>query len=203
MRPCRGRGPVRPAGRSRATGPPSGPRSPRRRPRSTPSGTRGATFRVPWASPSSNGGCCRPRGRPARAIPSPVHEEAGRELQAPHLAVQPVVRFRCATGDPDPVLEDVGGMLVPPRPGDVRLQLGPSPAVLRETDVAEVALLLRPPSEDPEPVAIDERREPEPGLPGGGRGHPRPPDAVLGAPDVVGRDRLRGPGAAPHHPETR
>ena len=57
------------------------------------------------------------------------------------------------------------GMFVAPGPDHVGLQLRPGPAVFRVPDVAEVAVGLRPAAEDPHPVAVDDRREPEPRLP--------------------------------------
>src|SRR5262249_42633249 len=105
-----------------------------------------------------------------------IREPSLRNLERPDLAAQ---RLRMATRNPDLVVEDVSRMLVAFLPDHVRPELRPLPPVARVPDVAPVPRrVVRPSTQDPHPLAVDDRREPEPGSPRGVLRHAFPVYAV-------------------------
>ena len=102
-----------------------------------------------------------------------LREPVGGDLERPDLAAE---RLGVPAGDPDLVLEDVGGVLVAFLPDDVfDCQLLPGLAVAGVPDVAPVLRgVVRPAAQDPDPVAVDDRGEPDPRVPGRVRRSPAP-----------------------------
>src|SRR6185437_11101633 len=99
-----------------------------------------------------------------------------RYLERPDLAVE---RLGMSARDPDLVAEDIGGMLVAFLPHHVRSELRPLPAFARVPDVAPIPRgIVRPAPQDPHPVTVDDRGEPDPGVPRGAVGHLPPVNAV-------------------------
>ncbi len=117
-------------------------------------------------------------------------EPVRRNLERPDLAAQ---RLGVAACDPDLVVEDIGGMLVAFLPDHVRTELSPLSAVARVPDVAPIPRrVIGPAPQDPHPVAVDDRGEPDPGVPRGVVGHLLPVYAVRRGPDVIQRAGTSG-----------
>src|SRR6185295_5359751 len=107
-----------------------------------------------------------------------------------------------AGSDPNLVLKDVSGVLVSLLPACLRFELRPILAVLRVPDVRPVlAGIVRPTAEDPDAVAIDHRRKPDPRRPGSLGRYLGPVNAILGGPDIVFPFVLRHIIAAAEHPD--
>src|SRR6185437_6397961 len=101
-----------------------------------------------------------------------------RNFQRPNLAAQ---RLGMPAGDPDLVLEHEGRVFVPLLPGHGGFPASPAPAVFRMPDVAPVLRgIVRPAAQNPNPVAIHDRRKPQSRRPRGGIGLLAPMDSVRG-----------------------
>ena len=100
---------------------------------------------------------------------SSIAEPILRNLERPDLAAE---RLGVAARNPDLVPEDVGRMFVAFLPDHVRPELCPLPAVARVPHVAPIpGGIIGPASNDPHPIAVDDRGEPDPRVPRGVVGH--------------------------------
>src|ERR1051326_3611724 len=108
-----------------------------------------------------------------------------RDLERPDLAAQ---RHRVTARNPDPVLEHIRGVLVARLPDHLGFQPLPILPIPRIPYVSPILRgMVRPAAENPDPIPVDDRREPDPRVPRRRIRHLFPVDTIGRAPDVVER----------------